>query len=201
MKKLQIRRSGRIALAAVLATILLIGGLAFVSLGMFPQLGAQGADILRKIIGDPAVAQLETFVYTTEDQIEQMLYRLGLKRVDVPWASAAPIVLAEPLETPAPASTPILTSGIAAAAISPMRAEPAPTPTPRIFTPPVITPFTRRADEGKWTPYILDGRGRTIAYRAFVYPDTQRPYVGVGPVASEVIPPSGAGGYHLRNKP
>jgi len=188
MKKLQLRRSGRIALAAVLATIVLVGGLAFVSLSAFPQLGAQGADILRKIIGDPAVAQLETFVYTTEDQFEQMLFRLGLKRVEVPWVNAAAIVVAEtPVDAPTPVSTPSLPGGIAATAINPMQAEPAPSPTPRIFTPAVITPFTKRADEGKWAPYILDARGRTIAYRAVVYPDTQRPYVGVGLVAIDLV--------------
>ena len=188
MKKLQLRRSGRIALAAVLATIVLVGGLAFVSLSAFPQLGAQGADILRKIIGDPAVAQLETFVYTTEDQFEQMLFRLGLKRVEVPWVNAAAIVVAEtPVDAPTPVSTSSLPGGIAATAINPMQAEPAPSPTPRIFTPAVITPFTKRADEGKWAPYILDARGRTIAYRAVVYPDTQRPYVGVGLVAIDLV--------------
>lgn len=188
MKKLSIHRKGRVALVAVLAVLLLGGGLAFVSLSAFPQLGAQGADVLRKIVGDRAVAQLETFVYTTEDQIEQTLYRLGLKRVAAPWASATPIAVAEtPLETPTPVPTPGMTGAMAATAINPMQAEPAPSPTPRVFTPPAITPFTKRADEGKWEPYILDARGRAIAYRAFVYPDAQRPYVGVGLVAIDLV--------------
>ena len=90
MKKPQIRRPGRIALAAVLATMLLGGALAALSINALPQIGAQGADALRKVIGDRAVAQLETFVYTTEDQFEQTLFRLGLKRVEVPWSSASP---------------------------------------------------------------------------------------------------------------
>ena len=188
MKKFLNRRAVRISLAAVLAVMILGGALAFVSLSAFPQLGAQGADILRRIIGDRAVAQLETFVYTTEDQLEQTLYRLGLKRVEVPWVSATPIVVGEtPIETPTPFPTPGMTGAIAATAVNPMLAEPAPSPTPRVFTPPVITPFTKRADEGKWAPYILDARGRAIAYRAFVYPDAQRPYVGVGIVAIDLV--------------
>ncbi|MEO6060715.1 MAG: phosphodiester glycosidase family protein [Thermoflexales bacterium] len=186
MKKLPNRRSGRVALAAVLATMILGGALAFVSLSALPQLGAQGADILRKIVGDRAVAQLETFVYTTEDQIEQTLYKLGLKRVDVPWASAPPIVAAEtPIETSTPA--PNLAGATAATPMNPIRGEPTATAVPRVFTPPAITPFTKRADEGKWEPYILDSFGRAIAYRAFVYPDTQRPYVGVGLVAIDLV--------------
>ena len=188
MKKLSIRRSGRIALAAVLAALLLGGGLAFVSLSALPQIGAQGADVLRKIFGDRAVAQLETFVYTTEDQIEQALYKLGLKRVDAPWVSATPIVVAEtPIETTSPASVPNLTGATAATPINPMHAEPTATAPPRVFTPPAITPFTKRVDEGKWEPYILDARGRAIAYRAFVYPDPLRPYVGVGIVAIDLV--------------
>lgn len=188
MRKLFQRRGARIALLGALITGVAVVGMAVLGISAFPQIGAQGADLLRKVVGDRAVAQLETFVYTTEDQVDQFLFRVGLKKVDVPWASSPPVVEAGPVDTPTPEAVPTGNAIVRPSATqNPEQAEPAATPIPRAFTPPAITPFTQRPDEGKWQPYIIDSAGRTVAYRAFVYPDPQRPYVGVGLVAIDLI--------------
>lgn len=183
IKSFLTRRGARFLAIAAIAVVA-FGGAGLVVINALPQVGAQGADVLRKIVGDRAVAQLETFVYTTEDKFEQALFRLGLKKVEVPWTATVPIV-----EAAAPTPEVSAPAAVArpAATPNPEHAEPKPEPTPRVFRPPVITPFTKQADEGKWAPYIEDAKGRVIAYRAIVYPDPQRPYVAVGVVAIDLV--------------
>jgi hypothetical protein len=49
-----------------------------------------------------------------------------------------------------------------------------------------IPPLGSLEGEGAWTPYIQDATGATVAYRTFLQPDPQRPYVVVGVVAFDL---------------
>ncbi|MBX7215043.1 MAG: phosphodiester glycosidase family protein [Thermoflexales bacterium] len=173
-------RRARVALGVV-AAVCALCACAGISAVTNPQVGAQGADVLRKVIGDNAVAELETAVYAVKDRVDQTLFGLGLKKVSAPWAEATPIAVAVPTPTPEP--TQVLRIVPTA---NPEHAEPVAPPTPRPFEPAAIKPFTQRPEEGHWQPYITGPGGRVIAYRAFVYPDAQRPYVSVGLVAFDL---------------
>jgi hypothetical protein len=54
------------------------------------------------------------------------------------------------------------------------------------WQPKAVKPFTNRAGEGQWQPYIADGSGNIVAYRTFLAPDKQRPYVTVGVVSFDL---------------
>jgi hypothetical protein len=66
----------------------------------------------------------------------------------------------------------------------PQPVDTAPTQTPWI--PANIPPLGNIADEGLWMPYIQDAAGNTVAYRTFLQPDSERPYVTVGIVAFDL---------------
>jgi len=126
-----------------LVTLLFIG---FTILGghaainVWPALGARGADGLRGLLGDPAVAELEMIVF----QIQDVIARLSQSHsTNVIW-SAGPVVSGE-----SPASA---------------------------WLPSALPSSGRVAGEGEWVSYIHDARGRTVAYRTFLLPDSQRAY-------------------------
>jgi hypothetical protein len=73
--------------------------------------------------------------------------------------------------------------------------DPRPTPTstpetptvePLQWPPEALTPFGSLEGEGLWSPYIEDSDQRTVAYRAFLQPDTERPYTLIGVVAFDL---------------
>jgi hypothetical protein len=72
----------RIGLVGVL---ILAGMLAAAS--VWPSLGAQGADILRGMIGDKAVARLEMEVYQVQDTLQKWKYDLGWATPAAPWGN------------------------------------------------------------------------------------------------------------------
>ena len=49
-----------------------------------------------------------------------------------------------------------------------------------------LYPLGNIADEGLWAPYIKDAAGTIVAYRTFLQPDNERPYVTVGIVAFDL---------------
>jgi hypothetical protein len=127
----------------------LIGLVATVSLS--PQLAAQGADLLRPLIGPKPVANLEEIVFKIQDTVNQLEFKLGRITPSAPWQIAA------------------VTES------SPNRWMPLPVP-----------PLGSLAGEGAWTPYMLDATGATVAYRTYLQPDPQRPYVVIGVVAFDL---------------
>lgn len=189
--------------------LLFIAG--FIAINVLPAIGAQGADVLRPIIGDQAVAQLETIVFQAQDVIHQWGYQLGVAAPTAPWAStpqgtpagmhALPDVSTQPSAAePLPASRQTQ-SGIAPGATS----SPAPTdamPPQSQMTPATIAtaaPTAIRtwalaplsslgnlAGEGQWLSYLKDTRGRTVAYRTFMQPDPQRTYAVAAIVAFDL---------------
>src|SRR5450759_4078989 len=109
--KLKNRFNRKGCMAAAVIVILAFAAL-YLSTTAFPGFGAQGADFLRKIIGDQATAQLEMFIFSGQDSVHQVEYWLGMARAEAPWQiSSATLQAVSSLtatETPMPSSTPVL---------------------------------------------------------------------------------------------
>lgn len=195
------RKFWRLAGGFFLVAVLLIAP-AFLATGIWPSLGAQGADSLRAALGDARVASLEMMVFRAQDSFQKLAFDLGLVKPAAPWQAAA----APPQTTPA-AQTPqenatMLSPGQAAVA-NPVLVQgntplpegilimPTPSPIPASPTPtpwvpePLVTKGSLEG-EGLWTPYLQDQSGNTVAYRTFLQPDPQRPYAVVALVAFDL---------------
>ncbi len=61
-----------------------------------------------------------------------------------------------------------------------------PVPIAATWMPANLKPLGSIPDEGIWMPYVLDAGGEIIAYRTFLQPDPERPYVTVGIVAFDL---------------
>jgi hypothetical protein len=195
-----------IALAAVGVLVLaLAAGCAAVT--VVPAAGAQAADWLRGIIGDEAVAEIETVVYQVQDHVLQVAYSAGLGRPSSPFEgtplpedalrpdqSEAPTDTAVPEATgtplgdlmPAPATRAAasLTPGGPAIETPAAPSQPAATETQAAaWSLPALAPLGTLADEGKWLPYLQGGAGQVVAYRTFLQPDKARPYAVAAIVA------------------
>ena len=173
--------------AAFIGLVVILGVSGFVVATVFPDVGAQTAMVLRGLIGDQAVAQLETVVYALEDSLHHMESQVGMEQPPTPW-EALPTelpVAALPTETPRPPTAtplpgatlgPTPTGPTSTGPTLPAATEP-PSPTPTaVWSPTPLSPFTHMPDEGKWQAYIQDGTGQTVAYRARLFPDLQRLY-------------------------
>ena len=105
--------------------------------------------------------------------------------------SSSPIVPAE--STPVQASLPNVTGTPAneagnnpGAVLANLPQQSSPTPTQALWIPENLTSLGSIADEGVWSAYIQDSSGNTVAYRTFLQPDAERPYVTVGIVAFDL---------------
>jgi hypothetical protein len=165
---------------AAVAVVLLCAAL-YYALNVRPEIGAQGAELLRKLVGQEAVAQLETTVYNEKDLIDRELAQAGLKKAQAPWREDAPAAAAA---TETAAAGGVAPDG--APGVQP-RQNPVPTADAKAaWIPPAVTPFGRLSGEGEWQPYLFDASGRTVAYRTFVAPDDERRYVVAGIVAFDL---------------
>ena len=198
-----------VAMAGLLGFVLAAG--LFVAAILFPSVGAEWVDTLRQIVGDDAVAQLETGVYTIQDAVQQFEYQHG---VDQPTgASMAPIQLASvpdateppPTETPAVDSsatvqkvvgmatplpsvdqsvvTPSAASDLATPTVEPVL--PTPTTEPAWSLQPLIMPAPKNG-AGQWVPFLLGPSGKPVGYRTFLQPDPQRPYAMAAIIAFDL---------------
>jgi hypothetical protein len=187
--------------------ILILLGLGFilaaagiVTILAFPGAAAQGSDLLRAVIGDQAVAQLETTVYQAQDAYLRWKYNHNQGQVQAPWqeptqpiqgeqpqatiqvgipisAQATPTVEAKTRNVP-PAQ------GIIAEA---QTAQPSATPQPpKEWTLAPISTLGGSEGEGVWAPYLFDPAGKTVALRTFVRPDPDRPYALVAIIAFDL---------------
>lgn len=167
--------------------LVLIIGL-YLAATVFPSVGAQGSDALRAVIGDGAVAQLETWIFQVQDSIHQTEYSLGLAKPESPWQ--APTSAAAVLPTLVPSATP--TSQPTATPQPMATAEPTATPTlkpspsPTPWRPAPAHSLGSLEGEGVWQSYIKDSKGTTVAYRTFIQPDPKRPYSLVAVVAFDL---------------
>ncbi len=174
----------------VAAVLVLIFVALFLVVSLFPGVGAQGADLLRGVIGDKAVASLEMVIFQVQDTVNRWTYDLGLQKPSIAWAPVATI-------TPLPTST-LSTGGTPAPYSSPegypatqtWAATFAPrtysTPTPSYLQPTNIPPLGNASGEGIWLPYIQGTNGDTLAFRTFLQPDPTRPYTLVAVVAFDL---------------
>ena len=167
--------------------------LVFLLIQAMPSFGAQGADFLRGIIGDRAVASLEMDVNQAADIIQKLKYQLGLETSASPWSSLpATGVAASPsnyiASTPTtPANQPYLSyQSTQTPIIISNTLEPASPAAQTIWPPAAISPNGTAAGEGIWTPYIQDVEGSIVAYRTFYQPDSTRPYTIVAIVAIDL---------------
>ena len=76
-----------IAVAVLFGILLLAGVGGYIAFIKYPSIGAQGSDVLRKVIGDAAVARLEGLVFQAQDTLHRLQYRAGAQP-QAPWSAA-----------------------------------------------------------------------------------------------------------------
>ncbi len=179
---------GRFRLVLLGCLILGLAG-SYAAINVWPSIGAQVADVLRSVLGNEAVAQMETLAFEAKDAFQHWKYSTGLEKPQAPWQPDA--IVAQAVEaTATPTVTPTSISATPTPAIE-STATPLPTLTPRPTATPwqparVITPLGTLKGEGNWTPYITDPASTTVAYRTFLQPDKDRPYSVVAVVAFDL---------------
>ena len=154
----------------------------FVVIGKYPSVGAKGADVLRGMLGDKVVARVEMVVINVQDSFLKLKYQMGLENPVQDWVSTpsmlvSPTLVVDTLTPLFPTKTPSSIS----------RNLPPPTPSIDLpWHPPEIIPLNQAEDEGVWIPYVKDSNGNTVAYKAFLQPDSSRPYTLVTIVAVDL---------------
>lgn len=156
---------------------LILAGCAALYLGsvLWPSVGARGADILRDVIGDGAVAWLEGAVFRIQDALLQAQYRLGAEP-DSPWAvdtAATSQTVLSLTSTPVSLPTPLATIALENTRTA---GPPTMTATPVRWPPAMLPAFGDLTGEGEWIPYFSNARGEVVAFRTFLQPDPERPY-------------------------
>jgi hypothetical protein len=131
-----------------------------------PSIGAHGADLLREIIGDQAVAHLETASFEIEDTLRAFAHKLGRLEPLAPWS-----LTARGGSDAAPSNRSLAESTSAAAPHWP---------------PKPLVALGSLPGEGQWSFYLRDSTGQTVAYRTFLHPDPQRPYAIAAVVAFDL---------------
>jgi hypothetical protein len=163
----------------LLIGIILVTSLVLI-LKISPRLGAQGADILRTVFGPRPVAFLESVVYKIQDSINQLEFKFGGKTPSAPWQVAGVVSTSPPInlvtQTPTLPKTSLSTRQVDQGTPSKSTQ----------WLPASIHPLGNLQGEGTWEPYIQDGNGNTVAFRTFLQPDLQRPYVVVAVVAFDL---------------
>ena len=192
------RRRGFCAACIGVIPVALLG--IFLILTYWPSVGAQGADLLRGFLGDEAVARLEMVLFSAQDKVQQVEFKLGMVKPASPWQSAGSAQVAIPTISPSLSPSPTAAATPAVSPTTPTAAgergvqlpvaipsaTPPPGSTPFAWQPVPATPLGSLAGEGVWTPYIQDSSGATLAYRTFLQPDPQRPYAVVALVAIDL---------------
>ena len=163
----------------------------------WPSFGAQGADLLRQILGDRAVAELEMVLFRLQDSVLRWEYDMDLIKPASPWEV---MITSIPTELPAATTTPLQVNAplmaLSTQRTSPERRsafptpEPTPlptcTPSPTPWIPDTLHPLGSLEGEGIWMPYIQNPDGSSLAYRTFLQPNPKRPYVIVAIVAFDL---------------
>ena len=168
----------------VVVCLLILAGMV-AAMTVWPSLGAQGADALRGVIGDKAVAQIEMVVYQVQDALQKWEYDLGWATPAVPWGiTPFPGVVSLPASTPQPSMTATLISPAGSAQeVTPLATA---TPVPVTWPPLPLPPLGSLTGEGTWSAYIKDSAGQTVAYRTYLQPDSSRPYAIVAVIAFDL---------------
>jgi hypothetical protein len=178
--------------------IVLLGIVFTLVLHSFPSVAADGADKLRKIIGERPVAEIEMAAFKVEDMIASLEYHTGLSKPGNPFSESA-------------SNSQPMNSGLD----NPASSLPKPDPTrqlkPNQSVPEKASAFGSDANialqgslskdwrpdnlassnegAGKvsdWQPYLNNPAGKIIAYRSFTNPDPSRPYAYAAIVAFDL---------------
>jgi hypothetical protein len=180
------------AVAVGVCSVLLLAIVGFTVVNTNPGLAAQGAEVLRGIIGDENVARLETWVLGWQDTFQSWAYHARGDQPQAPWASPTP--LDTPLEvglalTPTPApdnsnSVQLPTSAATAAQkLNPIAVTPTVVPA---YLPAPLKPMGRLPGEGVWSVYLTGPAGQPVVFRTFLGPDLQRDYAVSAVVAFDL---------------
>lgn len=172
-----LRWSAYVVVGGVLALLVL-----FMVISKYPSVGAEGADWLRGILGDKAVAGLEMVVFQVQDDFQMWKYQLGILDpaegfVSLPSPTASPTITPG---TNTPSIFPLTPTPVSALPVQPTQTVTSP------WQPATIYPLSLANGEGLWIPYIQDAQGNTVAYRTFVQSDPGRPYTRVAIVAVDL---------------
>jgi hypothetical protein len=159
----------RSCLAILLAGLFVVVGIV-ATVSLSPQLAAQGADLLRPLIGPKPVAYMEEIVFKIQDTVNQFEFKLGRITPSAPWQIAA-------VTESSPSGNSQSLTQVSTTALTPSTNRWMPLPVP---------PLGSLQGEGAWTPYIQDANRAKVAYRTFLQPDPQRPYAVVGVVAFDL---------------
>lgn len=202
------RRKWLLAFLAVMAVGLTTVAMLVLIVATSPQTGAQGADWLRGVLGNKPVAELEAMVFTIQDKLHQLTFRVEKSTPAAPWdlpSLAGTVSNTPPVKIPTSTTTPLpdqnhqITGNLPTQILSPILDTTTnqndiptpintatPIPTGQLWRPIDLSALGNIPDEGVWMPYIQDASGATVAYRTFLQPDSERPYVTVGIVAFDL---------------
>lgn len=162
-----------------------------------PSLGADGAHVLRSVIGNQGVADLEAAVFNTQDTFRRLQYDSGLAQAEAPWALSTSAPTFVPTQTPLPSATPTVIHAVIVSydtvdskatllpTVSPTQM-PTATPTATPWQPAAAVALGHIENEGIWTAYLTNTAGQTVGYRTFLQPDPERPFTLVGVVAIDL---------------
>lgn len=169
----------------LIGLVVVIGFAGIAAVTVLPAAGAQGAEVLRHIVGDRAVAQLETLVYQVQDSVHQWAYQHGARPAS-PWvampaatsqASPTPLPLVTKPQTGAIVLSPKVKAAPMLSATPTQAAQFPPTPTvPAVWSPTPLAALGSLPGEGQWSAYLLNPSGQAVAFRTFLQPDSQRAY-------------------------
>jgi hypothetical protein len=177
-----------VALGILLAVCLLVAGLPYLAIEVWPNLGAQVVDLARGVLGDQLVAQMESAVLQAQDTFKHWEYEgLGVPPAAPALVEAQTVPTARPA-TPSPQATEAaLSPSLPPSALSPTPVPSAtPLPTPTAWMPPRVAVADPSVSEGEWTPYLFDPTGRDVADLTSFHPDPQRIYAYVVVVAFDL---------------
>ncbi len=180
-------RRGLITLAALAGAGLLLAGSLYVAVSIWPDLGAQGAEALRGLIGEQAVASLEMTALQIEDTVHNWVFKSGVAQPAAPWTASGATLNQSPLAVPDSTKSKGATSGKSSPASSGTKASSQPASPPSSdWTLAALQPMGTLTGEGQWSSYIQDSSGRVVAQRTFLQPDSTRPYAMAAVVAFDL---------------
>ena len=170
--------------------VVLLAGLSLAIVSANPVIAAQGAEVLRRVIGEENTATLETWVLGWQDRVQSLVYRADGDQSQAPWASPTPAPTATLVAPTATVDLSTRPSGIRPTP-PPTRTlapdPPRPTPTaPPEHLPAALKPMGQLAGEGQWSVYLNNPAGEPVAYRTFLQPDAQRGYAVAAIVAIDL---------------
>lgn len=193
-----------LGVGSVFAVALILFAAFDLMLNKWPDIGAQGADWLRSIIGDKVVASIETTAFQAEDTFHRLKYQLTGATPVAPWNPAPPTAKAITGIGSSPSISASPSNSVSPSKVQKGKAGNAfitsafNSPTPKVnaqgrglnnsqaWVLPSVTPLGTVAGEGQWSTYLTDASGQVVAERTFLQPDPTRPYALVAVVAFDL---------------